>query len=159
MPDLHGWISGKVAATEQAARTCPPSPLPVETGNGDYAATEIRDATGQVRATGLFVTPAAVLRRCAADRIILEIHQQEHGGTACVGCGIWGDCNDWETSNIDDCPTLLAIALALGLTDEQRRQLDRPQPPQPATGWASGRQADTSRVPAALRGPNWKGRP
>ncbi|MYV77756.1 hypothetical protein GT352_28060 [Streptomyces sp. SID1046] len=169
MPDLHGWISRQIAKAEAAAEACPPWPW---TFNPDedavLAADDIRVveafalSSRQQYAVGAHIAahdPAAVLRRCTADRIILEFHQQDSGGTACIGCGTWGDCQDWETSNINDCPTLLALALALGLTDEQRRQLHRPQPPEPDRAWGIGQPPDTSHVPAALRGPNWKAQP
>lgn len=157
MPDLHGWIDQQITATEARARACPPWPTPDETTD-DYVDIDVRDARGQVHLRGLLVTPAAVLRRCAADRNILAIHARVHGGIACFGCGTWGDCQDWETGNVNDCPILLAIAIAYGITDDVLASLDRPQPPPRPAVRPHGPRPDTSRVPAALRGPNWKAR-
>lgn len=176
MPDLHSWITQKIDATEHAARTCPPSPLPVETGASDYAATEIRDGAGQVRATGLFVTSDTVLRRCAADRKLLEIHGY-HGGTydvlACTGCG--SDDMGYLVDHVNDCETLLALAEGYGITADELAQLDRPEMQRPVNLYKSyADQMDAycrrldhllrptnpaAAVPAALRGPNWKARP
>ncbi|WP_405941590.1 DUF6221 family protein [Streptomyces sp. NBC_00207] len=176
MPDLHGWISQQIDEAEQAARTCPPSPMPVETGASDYVATEVRDATGQVRATGLFVTPAAALRRCAADRKILAIHCYAGGNHwdqyACRGCG--SDDTGYLVDHTNDCETLIALAEGYGITDEELAQLDRPEWERPVNLYKSYadqmdaycRRLDdllrptnpTSAVPASLRGPNWKPR-
>ncbi|MGV9588273.1 hypothetical protein [Streptomyces tendae] len=109
----------------------------------------------------------AVLRRCEADRRILAIHYAVEDGyfTACDGCGTAGICDDWVTENINDCPILLALAHAHGITDEILASLDRPTPPEPQP--RDGKRLSlgdihatppitTSQVPAALRGPRWK---
>ncbi|MFD5675579.1 hypothetical protein [Streptomyces sp. NPDC127040] len=137
MPDLHDWISEKVAAVEAGARACPSSAPLAETGAHDYAPVEVREASGQAHAAGLLVTAATVLRRCAADRRILEIHSYA-GGTfepyACLGCGSDGE---WGpiVEHTNDCETLLALAAGYGITDDELARLDRPQPPerQPST--------------------------
>lgn len=138
--DLHAWITQQVDAVERSIEDdCIPS---------DEA--------------------APILRRCEADRRILAIHYSVNDGysTACDGCGTAGICDDWITENINDCPILLALAHAHGLTDEILAELDRPQPPDRkpidpsryANGGIlrSGTVITTSDVPEALRGPRWK---
>lgn len=188
MPDLRGWISQAVAKREALARRASKM-----TGrwvyalelqrvlDGDYVVANTGSAYGwHIEAND----PAAVLRRCAADRKILARHNRNPSwadwpsqAVACHGCGTYGDC-DWPvTDNLNDCPELLDLAEGYGITDEELAHLDRPQPPeqQPAEPagksalqvideflWsmaANRRATPTSDVPAALRGPNWKARP
>lgn len=116
--------------------------------------------------------------RCEADRRILARHRlaAEWGWTfdaPCHGCGTSGYCDDPVTENLNDCPELLDLAHAHGITPEILASLDRPKPPerQPvepgplgtaiADVWgdallASLRATPIGDVPAALRGPNWK---
>jgi hypothetical protein len=119
--------------------------------------------------------PAAVLRRCEADRRILARHRldpaQDAFPVACEGCGF----DDWGLPNIEnlnDCPELLDLGHAHGLTDEILAGLDRPQAPEqpkrePHPEGFAGMFRDafaaaltppitTSDVPEALRGPRWK---
>ncbi|MGW6872871.1 hypothetical protein ACWGHA_11110 [Streptomyces xanthophaeus] len=177
MPDLHGWISQQIAAAEKHARACPSSPLLVETGPSDYAPVEVRMTTGRAHVAGLLVTAATVLRRCAADRKILQIHCYAGGSHwdqyACRGCGY--DDMGYLVDHTNECETLQALAEGYGLTSEKLARLDRPQPIRPvslyksnADQWAAYcRHLDdllrpttpTTDVSAALRGPNWKPRP
>ncbi|GFE20035.1 hypothetical protein [Streptomyces nigrescens] len=106
--------------------------------------------------------------RCEADRRILARHTLNTDDcfeSACLGCDLdsWGLPN---TENLNDCPELLDLAHAHGLTDEILAGLDRPQAPDhrlpegPAytlriTSYPT-QPAETSDVPAALRGPHWK---
>ncbi|CAL9665297.1 hypothetical protein SUDANB1_07180 [Streptomyces sp. enrichment culture] len=119
-------------------------------------------------------SPDAVLRRCEADRRILARHRLEPAaaGTdraaACDGCGVeWvQDYCDPITDNLNDCPELLDLAHAHGLTGEILAGLDRPKPPDPKAQRDNRRLGlgdllatppiTTSDVPAALRGPHWK---
>lgn len=109
--------------------------------------------------------------RCESDRRILAIHQAVSDGysqPACDGCGTAGICDDPVTENINDCPILLAIGHALGLTPEILATLHRPQAPErprtepsalggaAAEVWGDQILASLRDVPAALRGPNWK---
>lgn len=141
MNDLHGWITKQV---ERVERSVEEDVLP----SGD---------------------PAAVLRRCEADRRILARHALDPekaydwvDATMCAGCGTYSDC-DWPvTDNLNDCPELLDLAHAHGITDEILASLDRPQPPEPKRrnrrpqlGLADILR-DPTDVPPALRGPNWK---
>ncbi|MDX2838003.1 hypothetical protein PV377_03115 [Streptomyces ipomoeae] len=116
----------------------------------------------------------AVLRRCESDRRILNRHRldpdQVAFPAACEGCGRdeWGLPN---TENVNDCPELLDLAHAHGITPEILAGLDQPQAPEPKphaktahTPSGARRIAQliatppitTSDVPAALRGPRWK---
>lgn len=105
--------------------------------------------------------------RCEADRRILERHHRDPdclAWAACKGCGN----DDWGLPNIDnlnDCPELLDLGYAHGLTNEILAGLDRPQPaePKPRDGRRLGLgdilatpPITTSDVPEALRGPRWK---
>ena len=106
--------------------------------------------------------------RCEADRRILARHRLAVEWTwqfdpACHGCGTQGDCDDPATSNLNDCPELLDLAHAHGITPEILAGLDRPQAPEPkplADRYANGGiltpPITTSDVPEALRGPRWK---
>lgn len=151
MTDLHTWITQQVDVVERSIEDdCIPS---------DEA--------------------APILRRCEADRRILARHKVDPAqaedrlyATACHGCGTYGDCDDPNTENLNDCPELLDLGYAHGLTDEILAGLDRPQPPEqpkrePHPEGFSGRLRDafaaalnppitTSDVPEALRGPRWK---
>jgi hypothetical protein len=135
--DLHTWITQQVDRVEAAALE-------------------------------LAINPAAVLRRCEADRRILARHRLDIDQTAftaaCKGCDLdsWGLPN---VENVNDCPELLDLAHAHGLTDEILAGLDRPQAPEPEPrterrlGLAdilATPPITTSDVPAALRGPRWK---
>lgn len=141
MTDLHAWITQQVDATEAEGRA-------------------------------MLIDPTPVLRRCEADRRILARHAVDPSeadsltyATACRGCGTEGDCDDPNTENINDCPELLDLAHAHGITPEILAGLDRPGPPEskPRDGRRLGLgdilatpPITTADVPAALRGPNWK---
>lgn len=184
MPDLHTWLTEKITAAEHTAQQAANAgtrwsvDLPaakITTAEGFKVANTKEPWARHIAAHD----PAAVLRRCAADRRILARHNTDPAyahdrlwSVACNGCGTAGDCDDPVTENLNDCPELLDMAAAYGLDDDQLAQLDRPQPPhvEPRYGsiaeaWdAMTRQIDTltratiptSAVPPALRGPNWK---
>lgn len=112
--------------------------------------------------------------RCEADHRILARHHRDPdclAWAACKGCGN----DDWGLPNVDnlnDCPELLDLAHAHGLTDEILTGLDRPQTPEqpkrePHPEGFAGMLRDafsaaltipitTSDVPEALRGSRWK---
>ncbi|MFD4596701.1 hypothetical protein ACFWPQ_01585 [Streptomyces sp. NPDC058464] len=151
MTDLHGWITQQVDTAEQRADRWHDIECKIRatTRDTDDAAVMFVVACG---CNG----PATTRRRYAGDRKILAEHSTIGDGSIyCVGCNV-----DYEegafTPNINDCPTLHALAEGYGLTAEILAGLDRPQPP---TVKRRGPMPDTSRVPAALRGPNWGGRP
>jgi hypothetical protein len=120
-------------------------------------------------------SPESVLRRCEADRRILARHRLDPAAentpraAACDGCGVeWvQDYCDPIIDNLNDCPELLDLAHAHGITEQILASLDRPQPPEPkprihrSSGLLDARGAfapprTTADVPAALRGPNWQ---
>lgn len=138
--DLHAWITQQVDLVEE------------------YALDHQLD-------------PSAVLRRCEADRRILARHNIDPDAaespiyaTACEGCERWGEFDYPRTENINDCPELLDLAHAHGLTDEILAGLDRPQPPEPTPAQKRRLRErarltvpiTTSDVPEALRGPRSK---
>lgn len=112
--------------------------------------------------------PDGVRRRLEADRRILARHRLDPDVTyepACKGCRTYGDQELSYTDNLNDCPELLDLAHAHGITPEILAGLERPQPPErkPTTGRRLGLgdilatpPITTSDVPEALRGPRWK---
>ncbi|MFE4420457.1 hypothetical protein [Streptomyces sp. NPDC056817] len=146
--DLHAWITAQVTQVERLLdeNEWPPS-----------------------QAEG-------VRLRCEADRRILARHRSVDGGysVACAGCGYDGSyCPEPVTENLNDCPELLDLAHAHGITPEVLAWLDRPQPPERsrpepspigravADVWGGAllgslKATPIGDVPATLRGPNWK---
>lgn len=184
--DLHAWITQQVDRVEETARA-------VEDHSAPWDGQWMADGNSAVRTVNGHVLfyrhgpdplkpgladhvalhdPAAALSRCEADRRILERHHLATEWTwqrdpACHGCGTQGDCDDPVTDNLNDCPELLDLAHAHGITDEIRAGLDMPQmPPRPepkppiASWYANGgiltSPITTSDVPEALRGRRWK---
>ncbi|MCX4816755.1 hypothetical protein OG601_47405 [Streptomyces sp. NBC_01239] len=109
--------------------------------------------------------------RCEADRRILARHTLDPAradswmfAAACMGCGTEGTFEEPVAENINDCPELLDLAHAHGITPEILAGLDRPQAPEPkpidpgryANGGILTPPITTSDVPEALRGPRWK---
>src|SRR3954470_3383603 len=183
--DLHAWITQQVDAVEveaharlkglrvafnshddgpaivgtvtEATRTAEGLQLDV----ARYGAEPVADAWSNVP------TVAAVLRRCEADRRILARHRLDPDITyepACKGCGTYGDQELSNVDNLNECPELLDLAHAHGITPEILAGLDRPQPPERKPRIHNARSlADvlgiatppitTSDVPEALRGP------
>ena len=66
--------------------------------------------------------PASVLRRCAADRKIVELHgvMSDFTGPGCGSCGDWDHAVSYEITDPlpFPCPTLLALADGYGITGE-----------------------------------------
>jgi hypothetical protein len=150
MPDLHEWISERVAETQriaEAARGHGEGRWHHETG---YHSGRVEDERGETvvydegapleeeAAHIALHDPANVLRRCAADRKILAVHaprdRRWYDDYVCEGCGYDGAdyCSEPNTPHVNDCPTLLALAEGYGLTEEQRAALDRPEAERPA---------------------------
>lgn len=177
MTDLHGWITQQIKQREAVAHAATPGtwtfevhrhrhtrepilfevhPVAELEGNGDGGV--LTEADAQHIALN---DPPSVLRRCTADRKILSVHAALgfDGSVHCDGCGV-----DYESGplveNVNDCPTLLALAEGYGLTPEILATLDRPQRPEPRRrgGILPPGVGATADVPPALRGPNWKGR-
>lgn len=193
--DLHAWITQQVDERERLAAAAlatwndpvPPGPLLTElveyaTANFDLPEERFtalaeenrrrRDEAFPERRTHITANdPATVLRRCEADRRILARHRLATEWTwahdaPCHGCGTEGDCDDPVTENLNDCPELLDLAHAHGLTGEILAGLDRPKPPDHKAQRDNRRLGlgdilatppiTTSDVPEALRGPRWK---
>jgi hypothetical protein len=192
VPDLHDWITQHVDEVEGIARLIAPGGYepdewrvePSRSGRWAqivaYSRTNIEPPEAAVRdsdqAVALVQTgrnehlliamhdPATVLRRCEADRRILNRHRLDpdaiwHEAAMCKGCGDYGDQEFAYTENLNDCPELLDLAYAHGLTDEILATLDRPQEgerPEPRAFRIGPPARPTSSVPPGLRGPNWK---
>jgi hypothetical protein len=191
--DLHAWITQQVDRVEQRARACTATDwrhvfdgviVDRDTDGWQSAPDSARIAAVAYERIYWSTSPAhspeadhieandpaAVLRRCEADHRILAIHCSEGVGysAACGGCGTEGDCDDWVSENLNDCPILLALAHAHGITPAILAGLDRPQPSEPDDGLPADfgytmritqyptPPITTSDVPAALRGPRWK---
>ncbi|MCG0069709.1 DUF6221 family protein [Streptomyces tricolor] len=198
MPDLHGWITQQIDAVEQLAEMISPGGYapddwriePSRSGRWTqivaYSRTNTEPPEAAARENDQPVAlvqsgrnehlliamhdPAAVLRRCVADRRILARHTLDpdnHYEPACLGCGTYGYADLANVDNLNECPELLDLAYAHGLTDEILASLDQPVPPpapprpEPAGVnlaaymrlWTA---QPTSSVPPALRGPNWR---
>jgi hypothetical protein len=184
--DLHGWIAQQLERVEAEARArLIGAAVVLAPADGSKPITGTVTAVEQTTdgpqytvqrydaapTTGLVDVQAAtaVLRRCEADRRILARHRLDPDkagwseATMCAGCGTYSDC-DWPvTDNLNDCPELLDLAHAHGITDDILASLDRPQPPERkirdsdllGPGWRLIGSTPPD-VPPALRGPNWK---
>lgn len=163
MPDLHGWITQQIDETERIARDAGGKAWQWEQRYGDMCNdptceygelatddTVLMDVHGydirspwQGAAHIALHNPAAILRRCAADRKILARHRLNPDAywcdaAMCDGCGTEGEMGYAVTENLNDCPELLALAEAHGLTPEILAGLDRPQEgerPEPGPGF------------------------
>ena len=195
MSDLHAWITQQVDEVEKRARDCdatdwrhvgPGIIVDRDTDGWQHALDDARIVTVTHERIWWTTSPAhspeadhivthspdAVLRRCEADRRILARHRLDSGmadsatfATACHGCGedtAWGLPN---VENLNDCPELLDLAHAHGITDDILASLDRPQPPVLEPSLSGGRLAlgdilaprtRMREVPPALRGPRWR---
>lgn len=138
MNDLHGWITRQVDRVEALLdeNEWPPS-----------------------QADG-------VRLRCEADRRILARHRLDPDNwyePACHGCRTYSDQDMAYTDNLNDCPELLDLAHAHGITPEILAALDRPEAPprpkpKPLGGVLPPGIGATATIPPALRGPNWSSR-
>lgn len=180
--DLHAWITQQVDRVEAVARKAADcttarrwetvGSLIVAVPDEDPAGPEIIEAAFHAYDDALVHAaahdPAGVLRRCEADRRILARHRVDPENPyeiACYGCGTYSDMDLSNVDNLNDCPELLDLAHAHGVTDEILARLDRPQAPEPEPRTHRRLGLDdilatapitTSDVPAALRGPHWK---
>jgi hypothetical protein len=184
--DLHAWITQQVDRVEALTKAATPGPWE---GVVDRHQQGVVDASVWADKLGYYITekissgerheadahhiaangPDIVLRRCEADRRILARHRRDPdclAWAACKGCGN----DDWGLPNVEnqnDCPELLDLAHAHGLTPQILAGLNRPQQSKTARRWGMptltgpqllGMQAYTPmrEVPEALRGPRWK---
>lgn len=199
MPDLHGWITQRITEVEDIARLISPGGYEPDTWHIEptrsgrwvqivaYSRTigEPPEAAGreddqpvmlvqQGRREHLLAVrhdPAAVLRRCEADRRVLARHRMDPDAywseaTFCEGCGTSGHNELPVTDNLNDCPELLDLAYAHGITAEILAGLDRPERPERPEPRSinlteyvrrlSAPRTAMADVPASLRGPDWK---
>jgi hypothetical protein len=173
MPDLHAWITAQIDRVEAIA-----------SGHTqwspdwyyDASADEVRDrgnrgtvAFAPTTGTGRHIAandPAAVLRRCAADRRILARHSTDpddadaQNAPTCRACNYTNKIGMMSIRlavDLADCPELLDLAHAHGITDQILASLDRPQRPE-IKPWEYRPCTHVADVSAALRRINWKGR-
>lgn len=168
--NLHEWITERVDQVEAQNR-----PIVLVPDGGKPIVGTLTDAVRTDDGMHATFTPgpadAAVLRRCEADRRILARHRMDTTSSSwldavsCHGCGVAGQCDDPVTDNINDCPELLDLAHAHGITEEQLAALDRPEPQRPVSGPVTPFYGLTvtqpitpDQVPAALRGARWRSR-
>ncbi|MFD6656930.1 DUF6221 family protein [Streptomyces parvus] len=138
-PGLHEWIESEIQRQEKAARSA---------DQGQWAATREKyeewDGGVESSTAGTVANchaeeaqhialhaPASVLRRCAADRKILAAHpyttqviNPSYGPhSAGFGCET---CHDWDgvPEGRGNCPTILALAEAYGLDDEDTADVE-----------------------------------
>lgn len=181
MPDLHDWITQQIDHIESSLHD-------VDKEHGRHWTTRWNassdtftiydDNDSAVAADALPVAawliarhdPAAVRRRCEADRRILARHRLNPDAywadaAMCKGCGDEGEMADPRTENLNDCPELLDLAHAHGLTPEILAGLDRPQEgerPEPRAFRIPDLISEPiirmalRDLPPSLRGPNWK---
>lgn len=155
MPDLHGWITQQIDEAQriaEAARgqdggrwhhdTSYPNGYVYDGGVQPVVYDEGTPSTEEAEHIAAW-DPATVLRRCEADRRILNRHRLNPGAiwyeaAMCAGCGTEDEMAYPRTDNLNDCPDLLDLAHAHGLTDEILASLDRPQEgerPEPGPGF------------------------
>lgn len=142
MPDLHGWITQQIDETQRVAEAARGQgegrwhhDSSYENGyvyDGGVQPVVYDESTPSPEEAEHIALhdPASVLRRCAADRKILEVHAPQGGDWepyACLGCGTDSEYGVL-VDHTNDCETLQALAEGYGLTEEQRTQLDRPEP-------------------------------
>lgn len=152
MPDLHGWITQQIDTVEAIARDAGGKAWHWEHDYGDMCNDPTcpygelaTDDTVLMQVHGYDVTepwqgaahialhdPATVLRRCEADRRVLARHRLDPDAywadaAMCEGCGTEGEMDYPVTENLNDCPELLDLAHAHGLTPGILAGLDRPQ--------------------------------
>ncbi len=120
--DILAWLDAAITRHEEAARRLGGEPFTVKSYPwGDtFEGVELHE---DVIAHISLHDPQTVLRRCAADRKLLALHNTP--GTVfpdgaylddnrwCVGCG-YGNDGEPLTPDVNDCPTLNALAEGYG---------------------------------------------
>ncbi|WP_086564918.1 DUF6221 family protein [Streptomyces africanus] len=130
MPDLYGWVFERIEEREAAARN---HQQPCGEWEYDWLVKEVRDLgnAGTVASvprlgTGEFIAlndPESVLRRCAADRKLLERHRPQQDGSPfpdsmqCRTCSEDGG-DGYQYLVPAPCPTLRDLAEGYGWTGE-----------------------------------------
>jgi len=186
--NLHEWIAARVEAAERIARSCDATDwrhvfdgvivdrdtdgwqhAPDAAVIAHIAYERIYWSTSPAHSPEadhiVHNDPDAVLRRCEADRRILARHRLPEPGDwlypACDGCGTTGEFDDPVSDNINDCPELLDLAHAHGITEADLAALDRLErvgvaPTVPFPRMAATPAMTTDQIPAALRGARWR---
>ena len=121
MFDLYGWITQHIDTVQAEAEHSRDAFMHFDTDD--------QTAANHYQHAG---SPAAALRRCEADRRIPARHRLNPDAywadaAMCDGCGTEGEMGYAVTENLNDCPELLDLAHAHGLTEEILAGLDRPQ--------------------------------
>lgn len=171
--NLHEWIAGRVGAVEKTAQKATKCGSAEWQACGSLVLTIDREGAERVAGADIMEAvsyryddalvhaaehdPATALRRCEADRRVLARHCQDmtwYYSPACDGCGRTGDMDDATTENINECPELLDLAHAHGITEEELAALDVPQTPSRPPGRPVAVQArmTAEQAPASLRG-------
>lgn len=140
---IRAWLDTAIALREQTARQARPGPWrpggigefgwTVHTGAGTVEADDSDQGMADCRHIALH-DPESVLRRCAADRKLLELHRPVPCGQfgcdcdqKCATCDwtqsqetgrrpVWGECDQ----HAYPCPTVRAIAEGYGWTGGER---------------------------------------
>ncbi|MER5815463.1 DUF6221 family protein [Streptomyces californicus] len=145
-PGLHEWIEGEIRRREEAAQDATQGPWFADhphvswgeekdaevIGQGKLLAALSYDRNGHLNADHIALhDPTVALRRCAADRKILAAHpyttrvvNPSYGPhTAGFGCET---CHGWDgvPEGRGNCPTILALAKAYGLDDEDNADVE-----------------------------------
>lgn len=181
--NLHEWITARVGTAEVVARAATPDPWEAVVDRHQHG---VVDASVWADAIGYYIAekvssgdrheadarhigtsdPTAVLRRCEADRRVLARHHlpdlDDWMYPGCYGCGTEGHMDNLVTENINECPELLDLAHAHGITEQELAALDRPERAPRPTGPVIGHATiavtaamTTDQVPPALRGVHW----
>lgn len=188
MRDLHGWITQQIDEAQRSAEAARgqgdgrwhhdasyPNGYVYDGGVQPVVYDEGTPSAEEAEHIAAW-DPATVLRRCEADRKILARHTLNpdaiwYEAAMCHGCGTEDEMCYPRTENLNDCPELLDLGHAHGLTDEILASLDRPQegerpepsgPPLIPDALAEAMYGPIIRmamreVPPSLRGPKWKG--
>ena len=133
--DILAWLDSAITRRESAASVASPGPW-VQGGIGDYGWTvrtgirsvETEDSEiGQADARHIALnSPSAVLRRCAADRKLLELHRPQQDGSGfpdsvqCRTCSEDSLGDGYQYLVYAPCLTIVALAEGYGWTGGER---------------------------------------
>jgi hypothetical protein len=135
--DLLAWldraITARAQAAQEAARSYGPRWVrPVDTDVvrvSDDGVVWFQALSDEIAEHVIHNSPETVLRRCAADRKLIALHNTPGNvfpdgsylddNRWCVGCG-YGNDGEPLTSDVNDCPTLHALALGYGWMGGER---------------------------------------
>lgn len=127
--DLLAWLDAAIGLREEKARRLGGKPFEVKDYGGGLVLFEGVELHEDEIAHIMLHDPASVLRRCAADRKLLALHDTPGNvfpdgaylddNRWCVGCGYGNDAEPL-TPDVNDCPTLVALAEGYGWTGDER---------------------------------------